>query len=133
MIGKNRNRENSIEYDFIREDQMRTEVMPSFVKFLEIILDDEESMIKLMASLGKIIYSLQLRFPNLMNEFRPNFTKFYETCTRSKDAKIRHNSAHYFACMLDLFGQMTPKDKGYIDFARISENLTSEKEELDTR
>mmetsp|Transcript_16750 Transcript_16750/g.28456 ORF Transcript_16750/g.28456 Transcript_16750/m.28456 type:complete len:136 (+) Transcript_16750:685-1092(+) len=56
---------------YIAEKVLREEIVPHLLKFMEAVLEDEESTMRLMHLLGQILHLLSHRFRSLVLELQP--------------------------------------------------------------
>ena len=74
------------EGSYLLEEQLRTEVLPEFLRLMENLGEDEESTLLLSSKFGPIIYMISLRFPDIINEIQVQICKFFQQCCIHKDS-----------------------------------------------
>ena len=95
-----------------------------FLKFTTTVLEDEDGMQLMAQMFGPFIFSIYTQNEDLITKNAQAFCKFYELCTKSKDAQTRENAAYNFPCVFNIFGRMKP-----IDFPEMLQQMSKIEEE----
>jgi len=70
----------------LEESQISNEILPMFLKFSETVLEDEDGMQLMAQMFGHFIFSIYSQFEELIIKNAQMLCRFYELCTKSKDA-----------------------------------------------
>jgi hypothetical protein len=71
--------------DYLEESQVQKEIMPSFLRLSESILEDEDGMQALSLMFGKFVYGISEKFYNVVEDNQEALCKYFSLCISSKD------------------------------------------------